>query len=763
MKKMSLFFLILLAAFAIQAQTPDSPSGSRLESGSHKCFDKRIHSPNLPDGWLTEANLPHTYDALHYALDLDLYNCFISPYPKSFKGSVALTLRADSVISSIQLNAVNTSIQIDSVRMAATGVNHVNNIATLTLDRTYNPGEQLQVKIFYQHKNVSDNAFYVSNGFVFTDCEPEGARKWFPCWDKPSDKATMELRAKVPATVKLGSNGRLADSVKTGDSIYYHWISRDPVATYLFVISAKVNYGLDIVNWVHPTDPSKNFPIRFYYNSGENITNAKNLAVPMTNFFTSIYGDHPFEKNGFATLNSQFSWGGMENQTLTSLCPGCWSELLLVHEYAHQWFGDMITCATWADIFLNEGFATYSESLWLEHTGGQSAYKSNVLSNASSYMNSNPGWAISNPSWAITTPGTNTLFNYAITYAKGAVVLHLLRYVVGDAAFFTGIRQYADNVQVKYKSAVIADFQNIMEQVSGQDLDWFFNQWVFQPNHPLYANKYWITTAGQNLWQVGFIGKQTQTNTVFFKMPIEIKVTFQGGTDTTMRVFHESNDQMFTFYFNRQPLSVSFDPNNQIVIKTASLSVTEPIPVEFVSFTHRVIENTVLLEWKTASEVNNRGFAVELSRDGKSWKEIGFVEGKGSYTGISEYRYIHYVEEYGTRYYRLKQINYDGTFDYSNVIETAAGLLPEKITLHPAYPNPFNPATTVTFELPVAMNITLTLYDAAGQKVFTAAEGLYTEGFHSVLIRGDQLTSGTYFAELIAAETAKRIKLLLIK
>lgn len=763
MKKISLFLLLLLATVIIYPQTPETPVGSVPESGWQKCAEKRIHSPNLPEGWLTEANLPHSYDALHYALDLDIYNCFISPYPKSFKASVTITLRADSVITNIQLNAVNTSIQIDSVRMAAVSVNHTGNIALLTLDRTYTPGETLQVKIYYQHKNVTDNAFYVSNGFVFTDCEPEGARKWFPCWDKPSDKATMELRARVPATVKLGSNGRLADSVKTGDTIYYHWVSRDPVATYLFVISAKVNYNLDIVNWVHPTNPAKNFPIRFYYNSGENVANAKNLIVPMTNFFTSIYGDHPFEKNGFATLNSQFSWGGMENQSLTSLCPGCWSEMLLAHEYAHQWFGDMITCATWADIFLNEGFATFSESLWLEHTGGPSAYKSDVLSNASSYMNSNPGWAISNPAWAVTTPGVNTLFNTAITYSKGAVVLHLLRYAIGDAAFFAGMRQYAEDVQVKYKSAVIADFQAVMSQASGQDLSWFFNQWIFQPNHPLYANKYWITTAGQNQWQVGFIGKQTQTNTVFFKMPIEIKVTFQGGTDTTMRVFHESNDQMFTFIFNRQPLSVSFDPNNQIVIKTASLTVTDPIPVEFVSFTHRVIENTVQLDWKTASEVNNSGFSVELSFNGKDWSEIGFVEGKGSYAATTDYRYIDYADTYGIRYYRLKQVDFDGTFDYSNVIETTAGLRPEKIVLHPAYPNPFNPASTITFELPVAMKITLTLYDAAGQKIYTAAEGIYNEGFHSVIVRGDQLTSGTYFAELIAGDTAKRIKLLLIK
>ena len=363
-----------------------------------------------------------------------------------------VTFKVDSSLNSISLNAVNTSLVIDSVRLSGASFTHTNNILNVNLDRTYAAGETTQVKIYYRHNNVTDNAFYVSNGMVFTDCEPEGARKWFPCWDKPSDKATVELRAKTPATVKLGSNGRLADSTKIADTIYYHWISRDPVATYLVVISAKVNYGLDIVNYVNPSDPTDTFPIRFYYNAGENITDAKQRIIPINTYFSQVFGKHPFEKNGFATLNNQFQWGGMENQTLTSLCPNCWGEYLMAHEYAHQWFGDMITCATWADIFLNEGFATFSEALWSESKSGYSAYKSDINSEANSYLSGNPGWAISNPNWAVTTPNTSTLFNYAITYAKGACVLHLLRYVLGDTHFFTGLKNYATDPSLKYKS-----------------------------------------------------------------------------------------------------------------------------------------------------------------------------------------------------------------------------------------------------------------------------------------------------------------------
>jgi aminopeptidase N len=272
---------------------------------------------------------------------------------------------------------------------------------------------------------------------------------------------------KVPATVKLGSNGRLADSVKIADTIYYNWISNDPVATYLVVMSGKVNYNLDIVYWHKLSNPADSIPLRFYWNTGENsssLNNIKNKLPLMTTKFSQWFTEHPFEKNGFATLNSQFAWGGMENQTLTSLCPNCWTEDLVAHEYAHQWFGDMITCATWSDIWLNEGFATYIEALWTEHNYGFAAYKSEIAGNASSYMSSNPGWAISEPSWSVTTPSTNTLFNYAITYMKGSCIHYMLRYVMGDAAYFEGMANYSNDPNLKYKSAVISEFKDHMNQ-----------------------------------------------------------------------------------------------------------------------------------------------------------------------------------------------------------------------------------------------------------------------------------------------------------
>src|SRR3970040_371901 len=222
--------------------------------GSSFCSNKKMNSPLMKIEEFLSAPL-HSFDVLDYNFDLDIYNCFISPYPKSFKGSVIVTFKVDSILNSISLNAVNTSLVIDSVRLSGISFTHTNNILTINLDRTYSVGETTQVKIYYRHHNVSDNAFYASNGMVFTDCEPQGARKWFPCWDRPSDKATVDITVKVPLSVRLGSNGGLNDSLVTGDSIYYHWISRDPVATYLTVLTGRVNYNLDIVYWHKISNP----------------------------------------------------------------------------------------------------------------------------------------------------------------------------------------------------------------------------------------------------------------------------------------------------------------------------------------------------------------------------------------------------------------------------------------------------------------------------------------------------------------------------
>jgi aminopeptidase N len=561
MKKLSLFFSLILFSALVFGQ------GLQHKQGAEWCSYKKSHTVGRHTNVLKNINYPaHQFDVLNYKLSFDLYNCFYAPFPHDYTAKNIIRIRIDSTLSSIQLDADDSSLMITSVENSGFSFSHNNNILTINLDRVYHPGEILEIGIIFRHYNIEDGGFYARDGFVFTDAEPEGARLWFPCWDRPSDKATLDLTARVPGDVLLGSNGRLADSLKTGDTIYYHWISRDPIATYLMAMTSKRGYHLKIRNWKNHEDGSLT-PIRYYYNDGENSQLVQSIIDTVADYFQNLFGAHPFEKNGFATLNDEFTWGGMENQTLTSLCSDCWDPYTAVHEFAHQWFGDMITCSTWADLWLNEGFASYMEAIIDGWYSGPDAYMNHIKDNARKYREHNPGWAVSPDSWAVQVPSNDTLFSYYITYMKGSCVLHMLRYTIGDSLFFKTLHSYATDTNFRFKSVQISDFVNKVNSVTGENCNWFFNEWLKQPNHPVYNNSYCITDYGNNSWQIDFTAKQIQTNAPFFTMPIELKIRFSDNSDTLFRVINYMNNQVFNLHLNKQPVSLTFDPDSNIVLK----------------------------------------------------------------------------------------------------------------------------------------------------------------------------------------------------
>ncbi len=755
----SLFIVCLLFSSSYTLGQDNNTKGSFL------CSLKRMKA-STPPPLSDSPNTPnHSFDVLDYRLNLDIRNCFITPYPRTFTASNTITFLVDSTLNSIRLNAVNTSLVIDSVKLAGASFTHSSNILTITLDQTYVAGDTVAVRIYYRHQNVADAVFYVSTGMVFTDCEPEGARSWYPCWDRPSDKATLDLTAKTPSTVKLGSNGRLADSTTVGDTTWFHWVSRDPIATYLVTMSAKVNYGLDVVYWHKLSNPNDSIPMRFYYNVGENPTTMEQKIIPMTTQYSTLFGEHPFEKNGFATLNGQFPWGGMENQTLTSLCTNCWSENLISHEFGHQWFGDMISPGTWADVWMNEGFATYCEALWYEHTGGPSSYKNSILGDANSYLSGNPHWPIYNPSWIIHTPSLDTLFNTPITYSKGSCVLHMLRYTLGDSLFFATIKAYAtDSVNFKFHTVVTADFINKVNEVTGQDMSWFF-AWVYQPNHPVYGNTYNVTSLGGGQWQVAFKARQTQSNAGFFPMPLTLKISFTTGVDTTFRVMNSVNNQVFAFQFSRQPTTLVFDPNNDIVIKQGSTTVgsTLSTPTLVSPLNGSVLFGALTLQWNTVPSAVT--YRVQLAQD-SLFSTIVVDDSTMSDTSRS----ISSIAN-GLYYWRVRAKNGGGTSAFSPVWSFLLSLddvtgqqdIPTVFSLSQNYPNPFNPSTIITYGLPRRSHVNITLVNLLGQRVAVLDDAERESGYHQVRFDGTGLASGVYLYRIEAGEFVQTRKLLLMK
>ena len=543
---------------------------------------KSLHANETVFNNSQTSEIKHSFDILDYKLNLDIRSCFISPYPSSFKANIIIKFVADSSITFIKLNAVSSSLLIDSVSLSGISFTSAQNILTINLSRTYNPGDTGQVKIYYRKANTSNNYFIVNSPSlikgVFTDCEPEGARYWFPCWDSPSDKATWNLTAKVPLNVRFASNGLLNDSTVSGDTIYYHWISRDPMATYLMHITGQVNFNVDKRFWHKTSNPNDSIPVVFYSQPGDTLSYFKSRVLHLTDFFSQKFGDYPFEKIGFSN-----SSGAMENQSMINIYT--WKiNGIATHELAHSWFGDLITCATWADVWLNEGFATYSDLLWKQYSISDSTYRTNLNLLGKSYVMNNPGWPMYNPVWNIRTPSNDTLFNSFICYNKGCCVLGMLRHMIGDSLFFGALKSYTTDPAFRFKNVTTAAFISKMNQATGMDLNWFFNQWVYQPNHPKYQNSYTIYQSGSD-WKVNFTAKQIQTNPAFFKMPVELRFHFTSGPDSTVRLMNDQNNQLFNFTFSRQPTNVIFDPDSNITLKESSTigisKIESGVPVKY--------------------------------------------------------------------------------------------------------------------------------------------------------------------------------------
>ncbi len=240
----------------------------------------------------------------------------------------------------------------------------------------------------------------------------------------------------------------------------------------------------------------------------------------------------------------------------------------------HQWFGDKVTCKSWENIWLNEGFASYGECLYTEAINGKVGYDNYI----SSFMTS-----------AKTAKGTiyvqdvnniNEIFNSARTYRKGAVVIHSLRGVVGDEKFFKILQNYITSKNA-YGNATIEDFQGIAEQVYGQSLDYFFKEWLYGENYPRYKSQWAITPLSNGTFRVNInLTQSTNTNPVFFTMPIQIKVN-QGLGDTTITVFNDRQNQNFEFTVKQKPSIVTIDPNNLILKDLQNINVlSNESPIE---------------------------------------------------------------------------------------------------------------------------------------------------------------------------------------
>jgi hypothetical protein len=334
----------------------------------------------------------------------------------------------------------------------------------------------------------------------------------------------------------------------------------------------------------------------------------------------------------------------------------------------------------------------------------------------------------------------------------------MLRGIVGDSVFFNILQSYAADPNFAYGVAVTEDFQAVVENVSGMDLDYFFQQWIYGENYPKYHSWHSKSLISGNTWNVSLlITQDANSNPAFFTMPIQIKLTRAIG-DTVITVFNNSASQHYNIAIEGEPLSMVFDPGNWI-LKTHSTIV----PVELNSFTAELNNQKVNLLWSTATEVNNQGFEIQRKSDKTDWAAIGFAEGRGTTTEPTNYFFtddISFLSQTNL-YYRLKQIDFNGDFSYSDVVDVF--LFPDDYSLTQNYPNPFNPSTLIKFSIGKTGFTTLKLYNVLGKEVAALVNSELQAGPHEVTFDASNLPSGTYFYTLTSGSYSETRKMMFLK
>ena len=402
---------------------------------------------------------------------------------------------------------------------------------------------------------------------AWTQGEETDNHHWVPLYDYPNERATFECILTVDKNLKAISNGELVSLVENKDNTHtYHWRENFPMVSYLisFVIGDYVKVednfkDIPVAYWVYPENEKEAF-------------RSFGKTPDMLEFFNEITGfKYPFEKYD-QIIVSEFMWGGMENITLThntdrtmfdsKAHPDHSSDGLVAHELAHQWFGNLITTRNWANIWLNEGFATYLSRLYITKDRGVDEGDYVRLNEIKGFMRADK--AKRRPTVDFNYEEPFELFSSHV-YAKGSLILTMLQDVLGEDGFWRSIKDYT--IKNKLKTVETVDLKKSIENTTGQNLDWFFNQWLYEPGFPEYEVSW---NYNQRMKELSIHVKQIQDlkTTSLFKMPIRILI--DNGKKEEHIIWVEDLDSVFKINSNKRPKMVIFNSGMRVpsILKT---------------------------------------------------------------------------------------------------------------------------------------------------------------------------------------------------
>jgi len=430
-------------------------------------------------------------DILHYRIRLDI-------------GETGKAIQGETTILAVMLAGGRDVLPLDLVALTVDRVTVDGEIAafehrdgrlSISLGDGHARGDTVAVAVVY-HGEPVDGLYIQANKFgdrsVFADNWPNRARHWFPGVDHPYDKATAEFIVTAPTAYDVVANGRLLETTAVSPEMKRtHWKTDAPIPTYCMVVGAARFSIIRPGSW-------QGIPVSYYLFPGDRDAGITDFSrsTDMLAFYTNLIGPYPYAK--LALVQSSTRFGGMENASAIffperSISGAKLGELTIAHEIAHQWFGDSVTESDWHHLWLSEGFATYFGALFFEEADGDERFHEMLNRSKARYIEANRRAPA-----PIYNPDITDLFDLlnAYNYSKGGLVLHMLRSLMGDEAFFEGIRRFYR--EYRDQTVLTRDFQSVMEAQYGSTLDWFFEQWIYRAGHPVVEVAWsWDDQAGE--------------------------------------------------------------------------------------------------------------------------------------------------------------------------------------------------------------------------------------------------------------------------
>jgi len=554
-----LFFLFFTVSLFAQQEVDQF---SQWESERSLAMKQLLINPNT-------AN----YDVQHQLLEIN-----VDPSNSSIAGTVTTTFRAKTDMAGISFDLSNNMI-VSSVTMNGAALTFNQNLTdelTITFESTIEADAIGEVVVSYSGNPISSGfgsyeaTTHNGDPIVWTLSEPYGAKGWWPCKQDLNDKIDiLDVKITTPVTNPDGenyvavSNGMEQSQTVTNGMKTTHFKHQHPIPAYL-VAFAVTNYTV----YSHTVENNGNpFEIVNYLYPESLEANQGNtpVTVDIMNLFIDLFEPYPYEDEKYG--HAQFGWGGgMEHTTVSFM--GSFSRGLIAHELAHQWFGDKITCGSWKDIWLNEGFATFLTGLVSENLDGPEGHLDWKTSKINSITSQPDGSVYLSDA---DTTSVSRIFSSRLTYNKGSMVLHMLRKKLGDEVFFQGVKNYLSHPDLAYAYAKTIDFIPIMEAAYGDSLTEFFEDWLYNEGYPSYDVQW--SANGTNEIQLTLNQTQSHESVDFFEAGVIVRLTGANGEQEDVLLNHTSSGQSFTIASNFEVSDVIFDPEKDIISNGNSVTL----------------------------------------------------------------------------------------------------------------------------------------------------------------------------------------------